>query len=264
MPKIYFRFPIPGTTNSFHIRQIDLYFYKNAALRVGLPDVRLHVAPTVTTVESQFVPIPFTIISNQSISDIDNQTVKVSLADTLNQDAENYVNNVIVRMTFNFNNSDTLDWMLISEVMMFTDTGECNAWSWCMLYEWVIYWYTVFPTSAAVSPPQPPIIFTQDQVTVVQHNATDLVSSVRLTCSVTNDAAFEWSWTGPNGAMISSSVFTADLTRSTALQITSLSLSDAGSYTCTAAFLTANVAFTLPFEAQNSSLISLQLEGLLN
>ena len=121
----------------------------------------------------------------------------------------------------------------------------------------------MFPTSAAVSPPQPPIIFTQDQVTVVHHNATDLVSTVRLTCSVTNDAAFEWSWTGPNGAMISSSssVLVADLTRTGILQISSLSLSDAGSYNCSADFLVRVVPFPLPFEARNSSMINLQLKG---
>ena len=116
--------------------------------------------------------------------------------------------------------------------------------------------------TAAVPAPQAPIIFTQDQVTVVHHNATDLVSSERLTCSVTNEAAFEWSWTGPNGATISSNVFVAELTRTGVLQIISLSLSDAGNYNCTAAFYTAGVAFTLPFESQNSSIISLQLEGL--
>ena len=93
---------------------------------------------------------------------------------------------------------------------------------------------------------------------MVHHNATDLVSSERLTCSVINEAAFEWSWTGPNGA--SSNVFVADLTRTGVLQISSLSLSDAGDYNCTAAFLTAGIAFpTIP---QNSSTISLQLEGL--
>ena len=114
--------------------------------------------------------------------------------------------------------------------------------------------------TAAVPPPQAPIIFTQDQVTVVRHNATDLVSSERLTCSVTNEAAFEWSWTGPNGATISSNVFVADLTRTGVLQITSLSLSDAGNYNCTAVFFTAGLA--LSFKSQNSSIISLQLEGL--
>ena len=113
--------------------------------------------------------------------------------------------------------------------------------------------------TAAVPPPQAPIIFTQDQVTVVHHNATDLVSSERLTCSVTNEAAFEWSWTGPNG---SSYIFVANLTRTSSLLISSLSLSDAGNYNCTTAFYTAGVDFTLPFQSQNSSIISLQLEGL--
>ena len=128
MPRIYFQFPTPGTPNSFYITQIDLYFYKNASSRVGLPDVRLHVSRSASQDESNFFAVPFTIISHQSISDIDNKTVKVSLVDTINQfDAPyNYTNNVIVRMTFNFNNSDKLDWMLISEVMMFNDTGECT------------------------------------------------------------------------------------------------------------------------------------------
>ena len=126
MPRIYFQFPTPGTSNSFYITQIDLYFYKNASSRVGLPDVRLHVSRSASQDENNFFAVPFTIISNQSISDIDNQTVKVSLVDTINQDDAGYVDNVIVRMKFNFNHSDTLDWMLISEVMMFNDTGECN------------------------------------------------------------------------------------------------------------------------------------------
>ena len=126
MPRIYFEFPMPNTTNSFYIRQIDLYFYRNTSSRVGLPDVRLHVSRVASQDESLYVAVPFTIISNQSISDIDNQTVKVSLVDTINQVDGGYVDNLYVRMTFNFNNSDTLDWMLISEVMMFTDTGECS------------------------------------------------------------------------------------------------------------------------------------------
>ena len=121
-------------------------------------------------------------------------------------------------MTFNFNNSDTLDWILISEVMMFTDTGKCNDHSHIMS-EWSTDILCSPHLQLYVSPPQPPIIFTQDQVIVVR--TTGLVSSVRLTCSVANDAAFEWSWSGSNGVMISSSssVFVADLTRTSVLQI---------------------------------------------
>ena len=122
-PRIYFQFTKPGDT---FIRQIDLYFYKSASSRVGLPDVRLHVASAVTTIEKQYFPIPFAIISNQSISEIDNQTVKVSLVDIIDQPNNVLIDNEIVRMTFNFNNSDTLDWMLISEIIMFNETGECS------------------------------------------------------------------------------------------------------------------------------------------
>ena len=31
---------------------------------------------------------------------------------------------MVVRLTFDFSSSDTLDWILLSEVSMFNDTGE--------------------------------------------------------------------------------------------------------------------------------------------
>ena len=44
----------------------------------------------------------------------------VSLVDTLDQNPLiGYPNNVVVRLTFDFSSSDTLDWMLLSEVRMF-------------------------------------------------------------------------------------------------------------------------------------------------
>ena len=128
MLRIFFRFPNPGT----FIRQIDLYFYKSAALRVGLPDVRFDIADTIGTPQDGYLGVPYTIVSNQSISESDNQTVMVSLVDTLDQDSPTtgYPNNVIVRLTFDFNSSDTLDWMLLSGVRMFNDTGEYSLVYW--------------------------------------------------------------------------------------------------------------------------------------
>ena len=251
MSRVFFQFP---DISPFFIRQIDLYYYKSAALRVGLPDVRFDVADSASIEQDRYLPVPYTIVSNQSISESDNQTVKISLVDTLGQRLNGNPNNGIVRLTFDFSSSDTLDWLLLSEVRMFNDTGEYSG----MMQHSVIY-CTLHCTAAVLPPPlpQPPIIFTQDQVTVVRHNATDLVSSERLTCSVINEAVFEWSWTGPNGA--TTNVFVADLTRTGVLQISSLSLSDAGDYNCTAAFHTAG--FPLTFRSQNSSIISLQLEG---
>ena len=239
MPRIFFQFPNTFPAPTFYVRQIDLYYYKSAALRVGLPDVRIDIADSASIMQSDYLPVPYTIVSNQSISESDNQTVKISLVDTLRQ-RDNA--NSIVRLTFDFSSSDTLDWLLLSEVRMFNDTGEYSG----MMQHSVIY-CTLHCTAAVPPPPlpQPPIIFTQDQVTVVRHNATDLVSSERLTCSVINEAAFEWSWTDPNGATISSNVFVTDLTRTGVLQISSLSLSDAGDYNCTAAFYTAGIALSL-------------------
>ena len=126
MARVFFRFPNPSTNPpSFFIRQIDLYFYKSAALRVGLPDVRFDIGRTAFTEQDHYLGVPYTIVSNQSISESDNQTVKVSLVDTLGQNPfTGYPNNVIVRLTFDFSSSDTLDWILLSEVRMFNDTGE--------------------------------------------------------------------------------------------------------------------------------------------
>ena len=121
MPRVFFQFP---DVSPFFIRQIDLYFYKSAALRVGLPDVRFDIADGASIMQDKYLPVPYTIVSNQNVLDIDNQTVKVSLVDTLGQRANGYTNNVIVRLTFDFSSSNTLDWLLLSEVRMFIDTGE--------------------------------------------------------------------------------------------------------------------------------------------
>ena len=126
MPRVFFQFPNPGTISpNFFIRQIDLYFYKSAALRVGLPHVRLDITDSTGNQQSGYLGVPYTIVSNQSISESDNQTVKVSLVDTFVQNPfSGYPNNGIVRLTFDFSSSDTLDWILLSEVRMFNDTGE--------------------------------------------------------------------------------------------------------------------------------------------
>ena len=66
MPRVFFRFPDPGTNPpSFFIRQIDLYFYKSAALRVGLPDVRFDIAGSVGTSQDtcSYLGVPYTIVS---------------------------------------------------------------------------------------------------------------------------------------------------------------------------------------------------------
>ena len=124
MPRVFFLFPNTIPASTFYISQIDLYFYKSAALRVGLPDIRFDIAGGTSIEQDSYLCVAYTIVSDQSVLDNDNQTVKVSLVDTLGQRAQGYTNNIVVRLTFDFSSSDTLDWLLLSEVRMFNDTGE--------------------------------------------------------------------------------------------------------------------------------------------
>ena len=133
MPRVFFQFP---DISPFYIRQIDLYYYKSAALRVGLPDVRFDIADSSSIMQDNYLRVSYTIVSNQSISENDNQTVKISLVDTFGQRYNGYPNNVLVRLTFDFSSSDTLDWLLLSEVRMFNDTGEYSG----MMQHSVIYY----------------------------------------------------------------------------------------------------------------------------
>ena len=120
-PRIYFQF-LTQNNQSIYIRQIDLYFYRNTKLQLGLPNVQLHISDQATPAEDQYHLLPYIIISNRSIPAEYNQTVKVSLITTFNKD--NSSNNMLVRMTFDFSPSETLNWMLLSEVAMFNDTSE--------------------------------------------------------------------------------------------------------------------------------------------
>ena len=120
-PRIYFQF-LSQSNQFIFIRQIDLYFYRNTKLQIGLPNVQLHISDQATPAEDQYRILPYTIISNQNIPANDNQAVKVSLIPTFNKD--NSSNNMLVRITFDFSQSETLNWMLLSEVTMFNDTSE--------------------------------------------------------------------------------------------------------------------------------------------
>ena len=70
-------------SQSIFIRQIDLYFYRNTKLQIGLPNVQLHISDQATLAEDL---LPYIIISNRSIPAKYNQTVKVSLITTFNKD----------------------------------------------------------------------------------------------------------------------------------------------------------------------------------
>ena len=88
-----------------------------------------------------------------------------------------------------------------------------------------------------------------------------LVSYVEVSCTVAIDGQFLWSWTGPNGTALDvsrTSVLTADLTCTGILKISTLSLSDAGQYTCTASLFN---GFSIKLMSSRSSTIDITTEG---
>lgn len=60
-------------------------------------------------------------------------------------------------------------------------------------------------------------------------------SSLSLTCTVTNNGTFIWSWSGPGVNKAVTKL--TDTTRTSVLIVSNISSNDAGVYTCTASYL---------------------------
>ena len=79
------------------------------------------------------------------------------------------------------------------------------------------------------------ITFLSGSNQVVRLVADDVVSKVDLNCTVANSGAFLWEWTrASDGAVLTSNVNLADLTRTSILTIDRLSMEDRGEYVCRA------------------------------
>ena len=103
---ITFIFPTPMC-----IQGVNVYFYKNSTMNVGLPyDIGLTI------------PSGFTIEGNQDLSQNDCQLCNVTLipnASTLKE-----FQRFTVR--FRFSNKDKIDWLLLTEVEICTGGIDCN------------------------------------------------------------------------------------------------------------------------------------------
>ena len=84
------------------------------------------------------------------------------------------------------------------------------------------------------------IQFSRPNQTVEYGNNNDIVSSVKLSCTVAVEGSFSITWTGPNGTITDSGdkikLYSADTTRTSILIITQLSLMDNGTYSCEASY----------------------------
>ena len=85
-------------------------------------------------------------------------------------------------------------------------------------------------------------------------------SSLSLTCTVTNNGTFRWSWSGPGVNKAVTKL--TDTTRTSVLIVSNISSNDAGVYTCIASYLAFgdNPGFSIPL-METSNTVNLTLNG---
>ena len=78
------------------------------------------------------------------------------------------------------------------------------------------------------------IVFKDGSYSVVTLGSDNIQSSISINCTVLNNGSFQWNWLLNNTVPITDGLFIEDATRTSILNITQLSYSNEGNYTCIA------------------------------
>ena len=201
-PYIVFTFSSATTVTT-----INIEFLNYPAQNFSLPNLQLYTTGglNVNPNSPSAQPIDFDIVNNSGLSQDDHQVTNISLI--FSSTSQSFL------LYWDYTDVYNLDFFMVSEV------DFCNG------------------TPPAVS--TFPIAFQPPQVdnSVVVPTVDDFIASNNflLTCTVSVSGLFEWQWR-QNETLISNNakfqIFTADGTRTSKLQLTGLSVTDAASYTC--------------------------------
>ena len=201
-PYIVFTFSSSTTVSTMNI---EFLYYP--AQNFSLPNLQLYTTILLNTDPNSpnNQPIDFDIVNNSGLSQDDHQVTNINLVFS-STSSRSFL------LYWDYTDVYNLDFFMISEV------DFCNG------------------TPPAVSTS---IAFQQPQMdnTMVVPTVEDFIASNNflLTCTVSVSGLFEWQW-HQNGTLISNNakfqIFTADGTRTSKLQLTGLSVTDAASYTC--------------------------------
>ena len=182
---------------------INIEFLNYPAQGISLPNLELYTAIAPGAVyPSDDRRIEFDLLKNNVLSQDDYQVTNISLI--FSSTSQDFL------LRWNYTGVYNLDFFMVSEV------DFCND---------------------AQSSGETQITFQDPQLdnSVVRLATKELAKNTTLNCTVSTSGLFEWQWR-QNGSMISSngrfSLFTADGTRTSILQITGLIVSDAAEYTC--------------------------------
>ena len=189
------------------VTAINIEFLNYPTQGFSLPNLELYslTAPAIVNPNNQNSErIEFELQNNSILSRDDYQVTTVSLI------FSNTSRNFLLR--WNYTGVYNLNFFMVSEVDFCSDTQS--------LGNTQIIFQDPQSDNSVITP-------TVEEFTVTRN--------IALSCTVSSSGLFEWRW-GQNGSMISSngkfSFFTADGTRTSILQLTGLSISDAAEYTC--------------------------------
>ena len=149
--------------------------------------------------------IEFDMLNNSGLSQDDHLVTNISLIFTSSSN--------FILLYLNFTDVYNLDFFLVSELDLCTDTQPPV-------------------TRAEIDFKEPKVDYTDIIPTIEEFTAN---KNVIITCTVSISGVFRWQWM-QNGTLISNNdkfhIFTADGSRTSKLQLTGLSVSDAASYSC--------------------------------
>ena len=204
-PYMSFEFGSPQSVTA-----INIEFLNYPTQGFSLPNLQLYSTTSFTTTDPSTNPINtelinFKLQNNNILSQDDNQVTTVSLNFSMTPSAT-------FLLRWDYTGVYNLKFFMVSEV------------SFC---------------SNSQPPGETQITFQDPQSnnSVIIPTVEELKGTINTTinCTISSSGLFEWRWR-QNGSMVSNnakfSIFTADGTRTSILQITGLSVSDAAEYTC--------------------------------
>jgi hypothetical protein len=202
-------FTLPSSVSS-----VVLYFFNSPQDKIGLPHIQVF-----GSIEEGSPFISYWFDNNNDLNQSDTHLRNVTL--NLQRNA-----NISLELAFTFPNNSQIDWLLLSEVILYNDTVGRNV-------------------------PMDPITFTDGNMSTVLIEPQDLSSTITLSCTVVNSGSFEWQWFH-NGTTIdnNSQIFIKDATRTSTLIINDFRYANLGNYTCSVTFV------------QSSSVSSMKIHSL--
>ena len=200
----YVLITLPSATT---VRAMNIEFLNYPAQNFSVPNLQLYEANSffIDPISSSAQRIEFDMLNNSGLSQDDHLVTNISLIFTSSSN--------FILLYLNFTDVYNLDFFLVSELDLCTDTQPPV-------------------TRAEIDFKEPKVDYTDIITTIEEFTAN---KNVIITCTVSISGVFRWQWM-QNGTLISNNdkfhIFTADGSRTSKLQLTGLSVSDAASYSC--------------------------------